>query len=344
MNYYSFNQYLRERYGEKVYKLALNGGMTCPNRDGTLGTRGCLFCSAGGSGEFAETVPTCQKGNVEYIETVPTDSVRRQIEAAKQRLSNKQTGNKFIAYFQAYTNTYAPVEYLRSLYLPVLEQEDIVGLSIGTRPDCLPEEVLNLLGELNQIKPVWVELGLQTIHENTARLIRRGYELPCFERAVEELRKRHIKVIVHFIFGLPGESKEDMMESVRYVNQAGIQGVKFQLLHVLKGTDLAELYLAEQKSSDTASSDVVPEGESEGNQEENGFRVLTMEEYIDIVCDAIAILSPDIVVHRITGDGPKKLLIAPKWSEDKKRVLNAINKELTLRGITQGCKLHVLNC
>lgn len=337
MNYYSLNQYLRERYGEKVYKLALNGGMTCPNRDGTLGTRGCLFCSAGGSGEFAELVPTCPKGNVEYIETVETDSVRRQIEAAKQRLSNKQTGNKFIAYFQAYTNTYAPVEYLRSLYLPVLEQEAIVGLSIGTRPDCLPEDVLDLLGELNQIKPVWVELGLQTIYENTARFIRRGYELPCFERAVEELRKRHIEVIVHLIFGLPGESKEDMMESVRYVNQAGIQGVKFQLLHVLKGTDLVELYLAGQKFSDTDSSDGAHG--SEGNQGENDFRVLTMEEYIDIVCDAIALLSPNIVVHRITGDGPKKLLIAPKWSEDKKRVLNAINKELALRGITQGCKL-----
>lgn len=323
--FYSLNQYLQEQYGEKVYKLALNGGMTCPNRDGTLGTRGCLFCSAGGSGEFA--VPVCLKGNTE---AVPPHSVEQQIEAAKQRLSGKQVGNKFIAYFQAYTNTYAPVEYLRALYLPVLMREDIVGLSIATRPDCLPEDVLDLLEELNQIKPVWVELGLQTIHEETARYIRRGYELSCFEQAVAELGKRNLEVIVHLIFGLPGESKDDMLASVRYLNEVGsthsllqeqeaygkIKGVKFQLLHVLKDTDLAELYL------------------------KTDFKTLTMEEYIDILCDAISYLSPDIVVHRLTGDGPKKLLIAPKWSEDKKRVLNAIHKELAERGITQGCKIR----
>lgn len=322
--FYSLNQYLQEQYGEKVYKLALNGGMTCPNRDGTLGTRGCLFCSAGGSGEFA--VPVCLKGNTE---AVPPHSVEQQIEAAKQRLSGKQVGNKFIAYFQAYTNTYAPVEYLRALYLPVLMREDIVGLSIATRPDCLPEDVLDLLEELNQIKPVWVELGLQTIHEETARYIRRGYELSCFEQAVAELGKRNLEVIVHLIFGLPGESKDDMLASVRYLNEVGsthsllqeqeaygkIKGVKFQLLHVLKDTDLAELYL------------------------KTDFKTLTMEEYIDILCDAISYLSPDIVVHRLTGDGPKKLLIAPKWSEDKKRVLNAIHRELAVRGITQGCRL-----
>ena len=214
--FYSLNQYLQEQYGEKVYKLALNGGMTCPNRDGTLGTRGCLFCSAGGSGEFA--VPVCLKGNTE---AVPPHSVEQQIEAAKQRLSGKRVGNKFIAYFQAYTNTYAPVEYLRALYLPVLMREDIVGLSIATRPDCLPEDVLDLLEELNQIKPVWVELGLQTIHEETARYIRRGYELSCFEQAVAELGKRNLEVIVHLIFGLPGESKEDMLASVRYLNEVG---------------------------------------------------------------------------------------------------------------------------
>ena len=261
---------------------------------------------------------------------VPVCPVEQQIEAAKQRLSGKQVGNKFIAYFQAYTNTYAPVEYLRALYLPVLMREDIVGLSIATRPDCLPEDVLDLLKELNQIKPVWVELGLQTIHEETARYIRRGYELPCFEQAVAELGRRNLEVIVHLIFGLPGESKEDMLASVRYLNEVGsthsllqeqeaygkIKGVKFQLLHVLKDTDLAELYL-----------------------EKDTFKTLTMEEYIDILCDAISYLSPDIVVHRLTGDGPKKLLIAPKWSEDKKRVLNAIHRELAVRGITQGCRL-----
>ncbi len=304
MRYYSLNSYLQKRYGEKIYKLALNGGMTCPNRDGTLDTRGCIFCSAGGSGEFAEV-----------------GAVRQQIEAAKQRLSHKQTGSKFIAYFQAYTNTYAPAEYLKDLYMQVLEMEDIVGLSIGTRPDCLPQGVLSLLEELNQIKPVWIELGLQTIHEETARFIRRGYELPCFEHAVTELRRRHIEVIVHLIFGLPGESKEDMLESVRYVNQADIQGVKLQLLHVLKDTDLAQLYLSMQDVTDEA------------------FHVLSMEKYIDVLCDAIGYLSPDIVIHRLTGDGPKKLLIAPKWSEDKKRVLNAIQRELKIRGIVQGCLL-----
>lgn len=321
MLFYSLNQYLQEKFGEKVYKLALNGGMTCPNRDGTLDTRGCLFCSEGGSGEFAERIPIWSQDNVECRETL-ADSIQRQIEAAKKRLSHKQTGNKFIAYFQAYTNTYAPVAYLRKLYLPILEREDIVGLSIGTRPDCLPEDVLDLLEELNQIKPVWVELGLQTIHEKTAQLIRRGYELPCFEKAVTELRKRDIEVIVHLIFGLPGESKEDMLASVRYLNEIPkIQGVKFQLLHVLKNTDLAELYLSIKGK----------------NQKDNAISVLTMEEYIDILCDAIAILSPDIVIHRLTGDGPKNLLIAPKWSEDKKRVLNAIHRALKLRGIVQGC-------
>ncbi len=332
MFFYSLNQYLCDKFGEKVYKLALNGGMTCPNRDGTLGTHGCLFCSEGGSGEFAEQIPICSQDSAECGETL-TDSIQQQIEAAKKRLSHKQTGNKFIAYFQAYTNTYAPVAYLRKLYLPILEREDIVGLSIGTRPDCLPEDVLCLLEELNQIKPVWVELGLQTIHEDTARLIRRGYELPCFEWAVIELRRRKLDVIVHLIFGLPGENKSDMLASVRYLSELNtrhtslhnydecikIQGVKFQLLHILKNTDLEQMYLSLKDKDD------------------NLLHVLSMEEYIDILCDAIAILAPDIVVHRLTGDGPKNLLIAPKWSADKKRVLNAIHHELQLRRITQGC-------
>ena len=298
IRYYSLNQYLREKYGEKVYKLALNGGMTCPNRDGKIDTRGCLFCSAGGSGDFAEDV-ACDEA----------------IELAKKRLSAKQTGNKFIAYFQAYTNTYASVDYLRNLYMPIIQREDIVGLSIGTRPDCLSEDILDLLEELNQIKPVWVELGLQTIHPQTAKLIRRGYELPCFEKAVKSLHEREIDVITHLILGLPGESKEDMLASVQYLNTQNIQGVKFQLLHVLKNTDLAQLY-------------------QEGN-----FKTLSMEEYIDILMDAIACLSPDIVIHRLTGDGPKNLLIAPKWSENKKYVLNSINQELRKRDITQGCRI-----
>ncbi len=303
MNYNSLNAYLRKKYGEKVYKLALNGGMTCPNRDGTLDTRGCLFCSAGGSGEFAAN----------------------QLEAAKQRLSRKQTGSKYIAYFQAYTNTYAPVEYLRNLFLPILMQDDIVGISIGTRPDCLPKDVLTLLDELNQIKPVWVEIGLQTIHEKTASLIRRGYELPCFDYAVRELRKRNIDVIVHLIFGLPGENKEDMIESVHYVNQSHIQGVKFQLLHILQGTDLADFYATQEAN-------MLGEHESDYVL----IQPLTMEGYIDILCDAIENLSPDIVIHRMTGDGPKKLLIAPTWSADKKKVLNAIHQEFVRRDICQG--------
>lgn len=300
--YYSLSQYLKELYGEKIYKIALNGGMTCPNRDGTKGSRGCLFCSAGGSGDFAENGTT-------------TDA----IESAKKRLSGKQTGDKYIAYFQAYTNTYAPAGYLRDLFYPVIKRDDIVGLSIGTRPDCLPDDVLLLIKELNQIKPVWIELGLQTIHEKTTELIRRGYSLSCFEQAVKKLRKCGIEVIVHLIFGLPGESKEDMMESVRFLNTQDIQGVKFQLLHVLEGTDLAELYR---------------KGE---------FQTLSMEAYIDILMDAVAGLSPDIVIHRMTGDGPKNLLIAPKWSEDKKRVLNAINAEFRKRKVTQGCKLQMMD-
>lgn len=297
-SYYSLNQYLREKYGEKIYKIALNGGMTCPNRDGTLDSRGCLFCSAGGSGDFAEAL-SCEDA----------------IEAAKKRLKNKRTGEKYIAYFQAYTNTYAPVDYLRNLFLPVIKREDIVGLSIGTRPDCLPVEVLNLLEELNQIKPVWIELGLQTIHEKTAELIRRGYDLSCFEQAVCELRKRNITVIVHLILGLPQETRQDMLKSVRYLNAMDIQGVKLQLLHVLKNTDLAILY------------------------EQNKFQTLSMEEYIDILLDCLAHLSPDIVIHRLTGDGPRSLLVAPTWSSDKKRVLNSINRELQHRDITQGCRL-----
>ena len=239
--------------------------------------------------------------------------------------SGKKTGTQYIAYFQAYTNTYASVEYLRSLFLPILGREDIVGISIGTRPDCLPEDVLELLDAMNRVKPVWVELGLQTIHEDTAKLIRRGYELPCFDYAVAELRKRHIDVIVHLIFGLPGESKADMIESVHYVNQSQVQGVKFQLLHILQGTDLADLY-AQQKEQENPSLLIQP---------------LTMEEYIDILCDAVENLSPDIVIHRMTGDGPKRLLIAPMWSADKKRVLNAIRQDFVYRDICQGRALSL---
>ena len=286
------NQYLKEKYGQKIYKIAIDGGFTCPNRDGRLDTRGCIFCSAGGSGDFAEDRSL---------------SITEQIERGKRRVESKmpadQTGgNKYIAYFQAFTNTYAPVEHLKSLYMEAVRHPDIVAISIGTRPDCLPEDVLNLLGEINSIKPVWVELGLQTIHEKTADYIRRGYLLPVYDKAVEELKRRDIEIITHVILGLPGESREDMLESVRYVGDSGVQGIKLQLLHVLKGTDLEKDYKA------------------------GLFKCMTMEEYINLIAVALDILPEDIIIHRMTGDGPKRILVAPEWSADKKRVLNELNK------------------
>ena len=295
--YYSFDSMLKERFSQKVYKVALNGGMTCPNRDGTVGSRGCIFCSAGGSGDFA--------GNKE-------DPISVQIETQAQRLREKRNASSFIAYFQAYTNTYAPVSYLREIYTEAIDHPDIAALSIGTRPDCLGKEVLDLLEELNHKKPVWVELGLQTIHEKTAAYIRRGYPLSCFAAAVKELRKRKLDVIVHTILGLPGESREDILETISYLNHMDIQGIKLQLLHVLKGTDLAEDYLAGK------------------------FRVYTMEEYIDLVIDCLEHLSPEIVVHRLTGDGPKELLLAPLWSSAKKTVLNTLHHQCKVCGAWQG--------
>lgn len=295
--YYSFDSMLKERFSEKIYKVALNGRMTCPNRDGTLGNRGCIFCSAGGSGDFA--------GDKQ-------DSITTQIDKQAARLRQKRNASSFIAYFQAYTNTYAPVAYLRSIFTEAISHPDIVALSIGTRPDCLGEDVLNLLEELSLKKPVWVELGLQTIHEKTAVYIRRGYPLSCFEDAVQQLRKRNLDVIVHTILGLPGETKEDILETMKYLNHMDIQGIKLQLLHVLKNTDLATDYL-------------------------NGkFSVYEMDEYIDLVIDCLEHLSPKIVIHRLTGDGPKDLLIAPTWSSAKKTVLNTLHHECKIRGAYQG--------
>jgi len=288
--YYSLNRYLRETFGEKVYKLALDGGMSCPNRDGSIGTGGCIFCSAGGSGDFAEG--RC-------------GSITDQIERAKARIRSKTDAAKFIAYFQSYTNTYAPVEYLEKLFSEALAEPSVAALSIGTRPDCLPQEVVELLMELNRIKPVWVELGLQTIHERTARYIRRGYALPVYEDALRRLRAAGITVIVHVILGLPGESREDMLATIDYLaGEHRPDGVKLQLLHVLEGTDLAEEYRAGK------------------------FRCMEMEEYFGLLCDCLRRLPPDMVIHRLTGDGPKRLLIAPKWTADKKRVLNALRAEL----------------
>lgn len=286
MEYYSLNRYLKDTFGEKVYKIAIDGGFTCPNRDGTLDTRGCIFCSGTGSGEFA--------GN-------RRDSVTSQIERGKERLKGKIKDGKYIAYFQAFTNTYAPVPRLREVFEEAIRHPDIVALSIATRPDCLPEEVVLLLQELNQKKPVWVELGLQTIHEKTAEYIRRGYGLLVYDAAVKKLKKAGMQVVVHVILGLPGESEEDMKATVSYVGKSGADGIKLQLLHVIKGTDLEKDYRMGR------------------------FRTLEMEEYARLVADCIALLPEDMVIHRITGDGDKRTLIAPEWSGDKKRVLNALN-------------------
>lgn len=287
MEYYSFNQYLKEKFGCKVYKICINAGFTCPNRDGTLDTRGCIFCSAGGSGDFAESAAL---------------SVTEQIEKGKARVKNKIKSGKYIAYFQAFTNTYAPVETLRKKFTEAINHPDIVMLSVATRPDCLPEEVIELLKELNRIKPVSVELGLQTIHEKTAAYIRRGYPLACYDSAVKRLKAADIDTVCHIILGLPGESEQEMLESVEYVCKSGINGIKLQLLHVLRGTDLAVDYAAGK------------------------FEVLTMEVYLKIIKKCLEIIPKNIVIHRLTGDGAKKDLIAPLWSADKKEVLNAISK------------------
>lgn len=295
--YHSIDYELKKRFGEKVYRLSLNGGMTCPNRDGTAGYGGCIFCSAGGSGDFA--------GNA-------CESIREQIRQQKLLLRNKRPVEKYIAYFQAYTNTYAPIPYLEKIFTEALEEPEIAALSIATRPDCLGAEVLTLLEQLNFQKPVWVELGLQTIHEKTADFIRRGYPLSCFETAVENLRSRGLEVIVHTILGLPGEGEKEILQTMDYLNHRDIQGIKLQLLHILKHTDLARYY------------DVHP------------FPVFTMEEYIDLLIRCLEVLSPDITIHRLTGDGPKELLIAPLWSSRKRTVLNTLHREMHLRNTWQG--------
>lgn len=296
--YYSLNAYLKEQFGEKIYKLALDGGMSCPNRDGTLGKGGCIFCSAGGSGDFAQE--RC-------------GSIGEQIELAKSRVQNKTSARKYIAYFQSYTNTYGPVDYLRKIFTDAISHEDVAALSIATRPDCLPQGVIDLLSELNKIKPVWVELGLQTIHPQSASYIRRGYDLSVFDEAMRHLRQRDLYIVVHVILGLPGESMEDMLQTVRYIaDESGRVGVKLQLLHVLEGTDLAEDYRAGK------------------------FSVLDMDQYFQILFACIEELPEQMVIHRLTGDGPKKILIAPSWSADKKRVLNEMRRQMDILDIQQG--------
>ena len=295
--YYSLDYYLKQTYGEKLYKIALDGGMTCPNRDGTLGARGCIFCSAGGSGDFAGDRRT---------------SITEQIEAGKAQSIRKHNGSSYIAYFQAYTNTYAPVSYLRSVFTEAINHPDIRILSIATRPDCLNDDVLALLAELNKKKPVWVELGLQTIHEETAQFIRRGYKLPVFEDALRKLRKIGITVIVHTILCLPGESREMMLDTIRYLNTQDIQGIKLQLLHILKHTDLADYY------------------------EKHPFHLPSQEEYYELLGMCICNLRPDIVIHRLTGDGPRKLLVAPLWTGNKRQVLNGMQRYFKEQNIWQG--------
>ena len=285
------NQYYRERFGCKVYKLSLDGGFTCPNRDGTLGTGGCSFCSGAGSGDFAEN---------------RRDPIPVQLEKAKLRVSSKNKGGKYMAYFQSFTGTYAPVERLEQLYREAIAPEDILGLAIGTRPDCLPEDVVALLARINRIKPVSVELGLQTVHEETARRIRRGYDNGVYFDAVRRLKAAGLQVVTHIIIGLPGETAQMAVETTRQAVMAGTDGVKFHLLHVLKGTDLAREYA------------------------QGTFHVLSLEEYGNTLKQCIAVLPETTVVHRITGDGAKKDLIAPLWSADKKRVLNYLHKLLDI--------------
>ena len=298
MQYLTFNEAMRARFGTKVYRLSLQSGCTCPNRDGTIGTGGCTFCSEGGSGDFA----------------APLLPIGEQIEEAKKRVDAKipssitPADRRYIAYFQSYTNTYGSVDRLRALYAEALKSPQIVALDIGTRPDCLPPEMVQMLRDLQITsgKPVWVELGLQTIHEDTARRVRRGYELPVFEDAYGRLKDSGLEVIIHVILGLPGETREDMLETVRYLTllTPPPDGIKLQLLHILKGTQLSREY------------------------EANPFPLFTLDSYCDLVVDCLRLLPPETVVHRITGDGPKRLLIAPQWSADKKRVLNTLNKRI----------------
>ncbi len=300
--YHTLDYEMKKIYGEKIYKIALDAGMTCPNRDGSCGVRGCIFCSAGGSGDFAAK------------KSADESAVAAQLEKGIQYFHGKQIGKRFIAYFQAYTNTYAPVPRLEALYREALEVPSVAGISIATRPDCLGRDVLALLDRLNREytdKFIWIELGLQTIHEHTATLIRRGYPLSVFEDAVKQLQKISIPVITHVILGLPGETKPMTLDTCRYLGSLGISGIKLQLLHILKNTDLVELY------------------------EKKTFEILDMMAYIDIIISCLEILPADMVIHRVTGDGPKELLIAPLWSLDKRRVLNTLHQEMKRRGTWQ---------
>ncbi|GFI03976.1 TIGR01212 family radical SAM protein [Lachnospiraceae bacterium 64-25] len=299
--YYSLDAYCKNTYGEKLYKVALDAGMTCPNRDGTKGCRGCIFCSAGGSGDFAVSL---KEG----------DAFERGISA----LSGKKTGRRFIAYFQAYTNTYGPISYLEKVYRLALDAPLTAGISIATRPDCLSTPVIELLRKLKEEYPskfIWIELGLQTIHEDTAAFIRRGYPLSCFEESVKLLQHAKIPVIVHVILGLQGEDTKKMLSTIHYLNAQPVWGIKLQLLHILKGTDLGLLWEKSPKSCGSFT---------------------TLEQYLEILINALEHLRPDMVVHRLTGDAPKALLLFPLWSADKRRVLNTLHKQMKEHSSYQG--------
>ncbi len=299
MYYHTLNDYLKSKYGRKIYKIALDAGRTCPNRDGRCGSRGCIFCSGNGSGEFAAD---------------RNRPISEQLQEAKSRIQKKlpQGDVGYIAYFQAFTNTYGTVEELEPIFREAIKDPEVVILSIATRPDCLPPDILAMLERLNRYKPVWVELGLQTIWEDTAQYIRRGYDLAVYDQAVRALTERNLEVITHVILGLPGETAEQMLATVEYVGRTGTQGIKLQLLHVLKETDLETDY-------------------------RNGkFRVLEMMEYIDILEQCIRHLPKDMVIHRLTGDGDKRLLVAPQWSGNKRMVMNTIRREFTVRNVIQG--------
>lgn len=295
--YYSLNAYLRESFGEKLYKIALDGGFGCPNRDGSVGTGGCIFCSGAGSGDFAERA---------------AEDVFAAIERGKARVQRKNPGGRYIAYFQSFTSTYGPIEKMRRLFTAAINHPEVAVLSIATRPDCIDDKVVELLSELNGIKPVWVELGLQTVHEETARYIRRGYALSVYDEALCKLKAAGLYVITHMIIGLPGETAEMIYNTARYIGASGSDGIKLQLLHVLENTDLARDYRAGK------------------------FDALSMEEYFPLLAGCIERLPPAVCIHRLTGDGAKKELIAPLWSGDKKRVLNSLKKYFDENDIIQG--------
>ena len=300
--YYSLDAYLKNTYGEKLYKIAVDAGFTCPNRDGTLGIGGCIFCSAGGSGDYA-------------VKIAEHTDIRDQLTDGIALFGNKRIGQRFIVYFQAYTNTYGPLSRLRELYMEALKEPAVAGISIATRPDCITEDIVTILVNIMEEfsdKFVWIELGLQTIHEKTADYIRRGYPMTVYDKCVDLLQQAHIPIITHIILGLPGEGREHVLSTIDYINNSGNRGVKLQLLHVLRGTNLALLY------------------------EQGSYQPLTQDAYTDLVIDCLEHLSPDIVVHRLTGDGPRDLLLSPLWSLDKRNVLNTLHHTMKTRASYQG--------